>query len=52
MDSPAVFGTLWPHLRQTIMPSLGIIMLLHWGQNSIGTKLITRHIKVCQYKID
>ena len=34
-DSPAALGSLWPHLRQTIIPSLGIIMLLHWGQNSI-----------------
>jgi len=29
-------GILWPHFLQTIMPPLGIIMLLHSGQNSIG----------------
>jgi hypothetical protein len=29
---------MWPHFLQTIMPSLGIIMLLHWGQKSIGIK--------------
>jgi len=43
-------GSLWPHLRQTIIPSLGIIMLLHWGQNSIEIRVDTRHIKVCQVR--
>src|SRR5512137_552534 len=36
MDSPDItLGTSWPHFLQTIMPPLGIIMLLHLGQNSI-----------------
>jgi len=29
---------------------LGIIMLLHWGQNSIEIRVDTRHIKVCQVR--
>jgi len=48
-DSPvAALGILWPHFLQTIMPPLGIIMLLHSGQNSIERGLFTRHIKVSE----